>query len=270
VSTELELSATRIEQSLTTRWLGRPCHFLPQTTSTNEGLAALAQDGAPAGTMVLAEFQSAGRGRHGRRWQAPPGTSLLLSLLFRPPWSAAQAAWLMMIASIATTNAVRQISGAEAALKWPNDLLLRDGGTWHKAGGFLLETSLAGEKIDYVIAGIGVNVNVASEQLPETETPATSLLVAAGRRFDRLTLLVTLLQEMETRYDSAAGGQSPHAAWDALLVTRNQPVTVRGSGIDIRGTAMGTDRWGRLLVEDGEGKVHAVAAGDVSLQEKGP
>jgi BirA family transcriptional regulator, biotin operon repressor / biotin---[acetyl-CoA-carboxylase] ligase len=266
VSNENELNAERIEQLLPARWLGRPCHYLPQTTSTNEVLGELAAAGAPAGTMVLADFQTAGRGRHGRRWQAPAGTSLLLSLLFRPPWPAEQAVWLMMMAGIAVVEAVRWETGLPAALKWPNDVMLPLAGGWHKTGGLLLETAFAGEVIDHAITGIGLNVNVSAGQMPQTATPATSLLAASGQPVARLPLLRELLERFEALYEAAAAGQSPQPAWDALLLTRGRPVSVHGAGLDLTGTATGTDRWGRLLVEDETGSVHAVTAGDVTLR----
>lgn len=218
--------------------------------------------------MALTDFQSAGRGRHGRRWEAPAGTSLLFSLLFRPPWPADQASWLMMLAGIAAVHAVRQTSSLEAALKWPNDVMVRITESWRKAGGLLLETTLAGERIDYVIAGIGINANVAEDELPQTETAATSLLAATGRTFDRVALLGVLLQQLEALYEAAAAGQSPHAEWDALLLARNRPVIVSSAEQVLRGTATGTDPWGRLLVQDDQGRVHAVAAGDVTLQAR--
>jgi BirA family transcriptional regulator, biotin operon repressor / biotin---[acetyl-CoA-carboxylase] ligase len=267
MSNEEALGAEQIEQALPTGWLGRPCHYFPETGSTNEVLAQLAAGGAPAGTMLLTDFQTAGRGRHGRRWEAPAGSSLLFSLLFRPQWPAAQAAWLMMIAGIAAVEAIRAESGLDAALKWPNDVMLPVRGGWQKTGGLLLETGFAGEAIDLAVLGIGLNVNVTAGQLPQTPRPATSLLLAGGRPVARLRLLGALLERIEALYEAVEAGQSPQAAWDALLATKGQPVTVSGSGQTIEGIAAGTDTWGRLLVRDETGREHAVAAGDVSLRE---
>lgn len=270
MSNEQTLSAELIEQALATRWLGRPCRYFPETGSTNELLGRLAAAGAAGGTMVLTDFQTAGRGRRGRRWEAPAGSSLLLSLLFRPPWPAAQAPWLMMIAGIAAVAAIRAQCGLDAALKWPNDVMLPAGGGWRKCGGLLLETVLAGAGIDYAVLGIGLNVNTSEAQLPAAAMPATSLLVAGGRPVYRLALLSALLQELEQLYEVASTGQSPHRRWDELLITRGQEVTVTGDGQHLEGVARGADQWGRLLVEDQQGVTHAVAAGDVSLRATGP
>lgn len=265
---DTELNAEHIGAALRTRWLGRPCYSLQETASTNAVLAERAAAGAPAGTLVLAEYQSAGRGRQGRRWLAPPGSSLLFSTLFRPPWPAARAAWLTMIAGLASVQAVREVAGLHAALKWPNDVMVLVEEQWRKAGGILLETALDGETIRHAIVGIGLNVNVARRQLPEAPTPATSLLLAGGQAVARLPLLSTLLLRLEEAYEPAAAGQSPQPAWDELLVTRGRPVTVHGEGIVLAGMATGTDEWGRLLVRDATGAIHAVSAGDVTLREE--
>ncbi|NLF64232.1 MAG: biotin--[acetyl-CoA-carboxylase] ligase [Chloroflexi bacterium] len=263
-----ELSAERIGAALRTRWLGRPCYSLQETDSTNSVLAELAAEGAPAGTLVLAEFQSAGRGRQGRRWDAPPGSSLLFSLLFRPSWPAARAPWLTMIAGLAAVQAIRDQTGLRAALKWPNDVMVQVGGKWRKAGGILLETALDGDTIRHAILGIGLNVNVEQGELPDAPTPATSLLVAGGLPVARLPLLAALLLRLEATYEATVVGRSPQPDWDALLVTRGRPVRVRGHELELEGIATGTDEWGRLLVQDAGGTIHAVAAGDVTLREE--
>jgi BirA family biotin operon repressor/biotin-[acetyl-CoA-carboxylase] ligase len=173
-----------------------------------------------------------------------------------------------MIAGLAAVQAVREETGLQAALKWPNDVMVLVERRWHKVGGILVETAFAGERIDCAILGLGLNVNVEREQLPEAEVPATSLFIAGGQRVARLPLLATLLVRLEEAYESAAAGRSPQPAWDALLVTRGQPIRVRGEGFELAGIATGTDEWGRLLVRDALGAVHAVTAADVTLREE--
>jgi biotin-(acetyl-CoA carboxylase) ligase len=109
-------------------------------------------------------------------------------------------------------------------------------------------------------------VNVERGQLPETPVPATSLLAASGQPVERLPLLGALLLRLEQGYEAAVEGRSPQPAWDDLLVTRGRPVTVHGDGVQLDGVATGTDEWGRLLVRDAEGAVHAVSAADVTLR----
>ena len=181
-----ELAATTVLPTLNTKWIGRVYSFFPQTNSTNDLLkeAVLAGDVThpPAGTVFLTDFQEKGRGRLNRRWEAPPGTSLLFSVLFRPAWPARQLSWLTMLAGLAVTQAIEEQTNLQVSLKWPNDVLLRHDHSWRKVCGILLEGHLSeGNHPGYAILGIGINVNIPADQLPETAVPATSLLVADGQ-----------------------------------------------------------------------------------------
>lgn len=268
------LDEVAVQSTLSTRWLGRSYHYRPTIGSTNDGLKEMVatrhNQELPTGTVLLTNFQSRGRGRLNRRWQVPAGTSLLFSVLFRPNWPAERANWLIMATGLA---AVESVGGAEsgvvAGLKWPNDLMVAVSGEWHKAGGLLLEGNLSTDgRLESAIVGIGINVNVRAEQLPETTVPATSLLVAGGRPVSRLALLVTLLQRLEAHYEAADGGQSPQVAWSQHLITLGQAVQVTNavSGQTLRGMAEGTDDDGHLLLRDERGQLHSVAAGDVTLR----
>lgn len=227
----------------------------------------MADKGAPAGTLLLTDYQAAGKGRFDRRWEAPPTTSLLLSLLFRPGWPARQAPWLTMCAGLAVVDAVESETGLRAGLKWPNDVMLKTDSGWRKIGGLLLETELEDDHLQLAVLGIGLNVNIPLEQLPAPG--ATSLLAAGGQTTPRLPLLAALLEHLERRYEAADQGESPQPAWDRRLITRGQQVQVSGGRETVEGIAEGTDEWGRLLVRDDEGRVHALAAGDVTLREEG-
>lgn len=252
--------------------LGPDAHYFPETGSTNDLLREMADAGAPGGTLVLADFQQTGKGRLNRRWQAPPGTSLLFSLLFRPGWPAVRASWLTMIGGLAAVEAIAaalaapESSSLIPALKWPNDIILPDAAGWAKVGGILLETTVTGDRLEQAILGMGLNVNIPPEDLPETTVPATSLLAAGGRSLARLPLLVTLVQRLEHHYQAACRGESPQPAWNERLLTRDRPVAVSASGRTVTGTAAGTDEWGRLLVETADGEVYKFAAGDVTLR----
>jgi BirA family biotin operon repressor/biotin-[acetyl-CoA-carboxylase] ligase len=263
-----EFSTKGIQRAITTKWLGKSFHYLPATGSTNELLKEMAAAGRPAGTMVLTDFQSQGKGRLDRRWEAPAGTSLLVSLLFRPDWPAEQATWLTMIAGLAAATAVQQLSRLNVRLKWPNDLVVQLQGQWHKLGGLLLEGSFIHGRLNYAILGSGINVNIPPEQLPAADTPATSLFAASGQPVSRLSLLNSYLNQMETLYDPAESGRSPQPAWSELLITLGQPVRVSGLALEqpLEGTAEGVDNWGRLLVRDSDGRLHSLSAGDVSLR----
>jgi BirA family biotin operon repressor/biotin-[acetyl-CoA-carboxylase] ligase len=170
--------------------LGRPYVHVGSTPSTQLLLAA----GAPEGALVTAEEQTAGRGRLGRRWLAPAGTSLLCSLQLRPTVAQERLPELTGVAARACAEAIAALTGLEPELKFPNDVLL-DG---RKVAGILAEA-----REDRVVLGVGVNVNVAEAELPrEVDRAATSLLVETGRKLDRAELLVELLERLERRYDA--------------------------------------------------------------------
>ena len=265
-----DLSPELVNVYLGTRWLGRTLHFFPVVASTNEVLYELALAGAPAGSMVLADFQTAGKGRLGRRWEAPAGTSLLFSLLFRPGWPAAQAAWLTMMAGLATAEAVAGLTGVVVGLKWPNDVMIHTADGWRKVGGLLLAGDVTGERVELALMGIGLNVNMLAAELPaEVATPATSLRLASGQPVARAALLGRLLGRLERLYEAAERGESPRPGWEARLITRHQPVRVTQGGQTLEGVAVGTDEWGQLLVRDGLGVLHTIPAGDVTLRGDG-
>ncbi len=273
MSTEL-LTETAVLPHLTTRWLGRAYYHLHTVDSTNDLLKQMVSAGhahfPPAGTLVLAEFQRQGRGRLGRQWQAPPGTSLLFSLLLRPNWPPRRAGWLTMAASLAAMRAITAVCPVPAAIKWPNDVMVQHEGEWRKAGGLLLEGEFdADGRYAVAIMGIGLNVNIPAHQLPEAATPPTSLLLASGQPVSRLALLLALLAELETLLDAAEAGRSPQAEWQANLMMLGQPVQVSWpeNGRTLTGIAAATDEWGQLLVTDSGGHTHVIAAADVTLRQ---
>lgn len=270
MSLDPPLTDTAILAALNTQWLGRSLQVYDQVTSTNTVLSQLAADGAPTGAMVIAEYQAQGRGRQDRRWLAPRGSSLLFSLLFRPRWPAPQAYWLTMIAGLAAVETIESHSTLQAALKWPNDVMIWDENSadpqWCKAGGILLDTQLDHERLSQAVLGMGLNVNLPRRQLPTGATPATSLLAAGGRSLARIPLLAGFLQQLETRYEEAASGASPQPSWNERLLTRDRPVRVTTAHQALEGHALGADEWGRLLVRAADGELHRFAAADVTLR----
>jgi BirA family transcriptional regulator, biotin operon repressor / biotin---[acetyl-CoA-carboxylase] ligase len=270
-----ELSQTAVLAALQTKWLGRNCYYEPVVGSTNELLQRAVVGGtavsSPDGTLYLTDYQSAGRGRLQRQWQAPPGTCLLLSLLLRPNWPAEQANWLTMLTALAAAEALEAAAGLPIHLKWPNDLMLYHHRAWRKVGGILLEGNLdESGRLGSAVVGLGLNVNIPPGQLPEASTPATSLLAATGQEIDRLRLLADLLLRLEGYYETAVAGQSPQPAWNERVLTLGQAVRVTQRSGDvttvIEGTAEATDQWGSLLVRDASGKLHTISAGDVTLR----
>ena len=270
-----------IQSALTTQIFGRKLAVLPRTGSTNDVAKDLAAHGAPEGTVVVADEQTAGRGRLARRWLAPPCTCLLCSLLFRPDLPPIQAQRLTMLCSLAAADAIEQVAGLQVHLKWPNDLVVKSqigksqirksairnpqSAIWRKLAGILTETGTTGEHLDFAVVGIGVNVNVRPEALPTLAPDATSILAEVGCPVDRGALLVALLAGVERRYQALRAGESPHQEWAARLATLGQPVEVSTPGGMLAGVAESVDEDGALLLRLPDGGLQRLLAGDVTL-----
>jgi BirA family biotin operon repressor/biotin-[acetyl-CoA-carboxylase] ligase len=275
------IDPSSIQATLTTRAFGRELVYLPCTGSTNDVAKDLAAQGAPEGTVVLADEQMTGRGRMGRRWLAPPGTCLLCSILFRPHLPPTQAQRLTMICSLAAADAVEQVAGLRVSVKWPNDLVVKaqspkpkspisnlKSRNWHKLAGVLTETGVIGNRLDFVVVGIGINVNVEPDVLPTLAPDATSVLAEVGRRVDRGALLGALLDGVERRYEALRAGASPHHEWAARLATLGQPVAVTTSAGVLTGVAESVDEDGALLLRTPDGALRRLLAGDVTLDRR--
>ena len=258
-----------LEPMLSTRSFGRNLIALPQTGSTNDEAKELARQGAEEGTVVVADEQLAGRGRLGRSWMAPPGTCLLCSILFRPTLPPTQISWLTMLCSLAAADGVKQVADLSVSLKWPNDLIVLDepaGNTsWRKLAGILTETALVGDQVEFAVVGIGINVNVPAELLPNLSPEATSILAETDRRTSREELLVRTLAGVEAHYNRLREGKSPHSEWCSRLATLGcQVEAVTGQGV-LTGIAEGVTEDGELLLRTTDGMLHQLAAGDVTL-----
>lgn len=241
---------------------------LASTTSTNDVAQEMAARGAPEGTVVTADYQTAGRGRLGRRWLAPPGTSLLCSVLFRPtPDSVppSHATDLIMLCALAAADAVEATAGLPVSLKWPNDLVVVRGESWRKLGGLLAETGVSGDRLEFVIVGVGINVNVPAEVLPNLAPDATSILAETGRMTDREVLLDRFLNGVKGRYERWQAGERPWAEWAARLATLGRPVRVVTGEGERYGIAEGVDEEGTLLLRTADGRLYQIRVGDVFL-----
>jgi BirA family biotin operon repressor/biotin-[acetyl-CoA-carboxylase] ligase len=222
---------------------------LAETDSTNRDALDLARQGAPDGVVVVADHQRAGRGRLGRVWSAPPGASLLVSVLLRPDLRPDDRHLAVVAAAVAMADAVAATTGVVAELKWPNDLLVGD----RKLAGILAEA--AG---DAIVVGIGVNLEWPV--IPaELEGIATACNLEGGRPTTRDDLLDAFLARYADRLGDLAGTRR---AYEDRLATIGRAVRVERPGAALVGTATGIDASGRLLVEV-DGQLHAVAAGDV-------
>jgi BirA family biotin operon repressor/biotin-[acetyl-CoA-carboxylase] ligase len=263
-----ELSVESIEKGLTTAFMGCRAIYYRSIGSTNDVARELAAQGAPEGTLVIADEQTAGKGRLGRRWLAPPGTSLLMSLLFRPHFLASyQAQRLTMICSLAVVEAIEALTGLTAAIKWPNDIVVQG----KKAGGILTELGSSGEHLDYAVVGLGLNVNLdfgAVEAMGELAATATSLSQELGREVSRLALLWRILENVEGRYQRLQVGELPHDEWASRLETLHNHITVDTPQGTIEGLAESVDADGALILRTNCGRRQRVLAGDVTLRKR--
>ena len=260
-----------IQTLLTTRVFGRAFTHLSRTGSTNDVAKEMATRGAPEGTVVVADEQTTGRGRMGRRWLAPPSTCLLCSILFRPELLPTQAQRLTMTCALAAADAVDAVAGLQARLKWPNDLIVKRQMTnaksqaWKKLAGVLTETGITGDCLGYVIVGIGINVNVEPEELPNLDLNATSVLAETGHRIDRAELLAEMLAGVEQRYEALEAGTNPHQEWAERLATLGQRVQATAARETLVGVAESVDEDGALLLRTDDGTLHRLVVGDVTL-----
>lgn len=226
-----------------------------ETDSTNADLATAARSGAAAGTVVVADHQRAGRGRLGRRWTAPPGTSVAISALLRPPASvpAERWLWLPLVAGMAVSEAVAELGAGEVAVKWPNDVLIGD----RKVCGILSERVI---DQNAAVIGMGINTTLSEDQLP---VPTATSLALAGARSDAVEVVVAVLGALGRWYQRWADGEDLAPAFSQRCGTLGRTVRVeRGPSGDVTGVAEGVDAEGRLLVRTSAG-LQAFSAGDV-------
>ena len=238
---------------------------LGETDSPNARVLALARGGAPAWTAVVADSQTAGRGRGGRAWASPPGVALYFSVLLRPSLAPDALPLLTLAAGCAVAEAVRAETGLPAGLKWPNDLLV--GG--RKACGILCEAEAGPDGAPAVAAGIGLNVNTPPEALPPRPVfPATSLAAEAGRTFDREKLLRACLDALRAavaRLEGPDGAAGTVARFNGLDALRGAPLEVSlPDGSVARGTGLGAAPSGALLLDTAEGP-REIVAGSVAV-----
>jgi len=265
------LYAEEVQAGLATRWLGRVYEHLDTIDSTNRVAFDRGRAGAPAGTAIVAEAQTAGRGRLGRAFHSPPHANLYTSIVLRPTCSIADAPTLILAAAIAVADAVAAFVGdAEAvAIKWPNDVLIHG----RKTSGILMESSAEGTRIAFAVLGIGVNLNVDRETFPEEfRAHATSLAAELGRPVERAAFTRDLFERLESALDAHArsGFESLRPRFEARFRMAGAEVAVDSlSGQRLEGRARGIAADGALEIEltrgPRTGEIVRVLAGDVTL-----
>ena len=253
-----------LERLLRTRWAGRRIVYEPRMGSTNDRARELAEQGAPEGTAVIAGAQDAGRGRQGRAWLSPPGTGLFMSVILRPDIDPARIPMITLAAALAVREGIRDVSGLEPLIKWPNDIV--SGGK--KICGILTEARMKGRTAAYVVTGIGINVNVPGFP-PELSEIASSIRLETGKEISLAETAAAVCGRLEEMYETfcRTGDMS------ALKETYNQLMAGRGCQVRIlapegawEGEALGISVLGELLVRRRDGQIAAVTSGEVSVR----
>lgn len=263
------LSADEIASRLTTEWAGKKLYYKDTTGSTNTDAKYYGEAGDPHGTTVVADIQTAGKGRRGRSWQSLSGTALSFTLLLRPDFEPDKASMITLVMALSVAEAVEEVSGAAAEIKWPNDIVMNG----KKICGMLTEMTMTPEmdEIQYVVVGAGINVNNARpEEFQEQVRPtATSLRIETGRQVNRAELLNRVLLRFEENYAvflKTLDLSGLRERYQRHLVNMGAQVRVLDPAGEYTGIAEGIDCRGELIVVRDNGEKAAVYAGEVSVR----
>jgi BirA family biotin operon repressor/biotin-[acetyl-CoA-carboxylase] ligase len=256
------LRESDIRPGLKTRVVGKEILLLAEVVSTNTRAMEMASLGAVEGTTVIAETQTGGKGRLGRKWISPNG-NLYLSVIFRPNVPMHKAPLITLMGAVAVASAIRTICGVQAVIKWPNDILI----SGRKVAGLLTEMSAEQDRIRHIVLGIGVDVNMEMSELPpDVRALTTTLKAEAGQAIDRTALLWQVLRDLDHGYQTFLKQDADVLEeWKKLNMTIGKRVMVSGAGETLEGLAEGIDQEGRLIVRLGDKSVRHVAAGDVTI-----
>ena len=252
-----------VQAGLGCQVIGSRVRCFDETDSTNLQVCRLGDAGEAEGLVVIADRQTAGKGRMGRHWESPARVNLYASILLRPSILPFEAPRLTFLSAVAVCRAIQAVTALQPTVKWPNDVLL-DGA---KVAGLLNEMSAETDRVNYVVLGIGVNLNMSAAQFPaDLRYPATSLAIAIGRPVVRLAFTRALLREIDRLYQVfLASGSAPILAeWSGLCAMTGKPVRVDCGGSCIEGTMTGLAEDGALLIRTVTGKMECVYAGDVT------
>jgi BirA family biotin operon repressor/biotin-[acetyl-CoA-carboxylase] ligase len=261
----LDLSLVR--EILGATRLGNKFHYFEQIGSTNTHARELAESNAAEGEVVIAESQTHGRGRLGRRWESPPWTNLYFSIVLRPKLAPQHAAQITLMAAVGVAEAVASFITQEITIKWPNDILV-DG---RKLAGILTEACCNAGRVEYVILGVGINVNTAIDSMPaDIRRHATSLFDLTGKNVPRENVLHRLIRDLDRCYGvlEASGFHALRPRWEARFNLRGKRVRAELNGQVVTGRACGIDRSGALVLEDENGMLKTIIAGDVIPLER--
>ncbi len=266
VSTDDVFNENTITAELKTKWLGADGNvvFIREIDSTNEEAKRRSMAGAGNGLLIAADFQSAGKGRRGRTWQASPGTTIAMSYLLKPDFVPDLAPMMTLLMAMATAKAIREVAGLEAEIKWPNDVIV--GGK--KLVGILTEMAIESDYIQYVVIGTGINVNV-TDFPDDIKDKATSLLIETGKKVSRAKLVAAAAAAFEEYYEvfcSEGNLASLREEYNSLCVNVGRRVRVLDPKGEYEADAYGINEKGELRVRCDDGSEVLVYAGEVSVR----
>ncbi len=258
------MTEAEIKSLLHTDWVAKEVLYFDTIDSTNTKAQELAEKGYPSGTLVVADKQESGKGRRGRSWVSPSGTGIFMTLMIKPDINPNNASMLTLVAALAVAKAITSVTGEEAMIKWPNDIVVNG----KKVCGILTEMNAQFDYINHIVVGIGINVH--NESFPEEISQmASSLMIeAGGKRFHRAQIIAETMSYFEQYYDTFLQTQDLSALvreYDKLLVNRNKSVRVLDPKEPFDGKAMGITPKGELIVDTWESR-KLVSSGEVSVR----
>lgn len=258
------MTEAEIKSLMHTDWVAKEVLYFDTIDSTNTKAQELAEKGYPSGTLVVADKQESGKGRRGRSWVSPSGTGIFMTLMIKPDINPNNASMLTLVAALAVAKAITSVTGEEAMIKWPNDIVVNS----KKVCGILTEMNAQFDYINHIVVGIGINVH--NESFPEEiNQMASSLMIeAGGKRFHRAQIIAETMSYFEQYYDTFLKTQDLSALvreYDELLVNRNKSVRVLDPKEPFDGKAMGITPKGELIVDTWESR-KLVSSGEVSVR----
>ena len=249
-----------------TRWAGRNILYYDVTDSTNLRIKQAGDEGAPHGTLAVADRQTAGRGRRGRTWESPAGSSIYMSILLRPEIAPNKASMLTLVMALNVVEGIQECIGndRDIQIKWPNDIIING----KKLAGILTEMSSQIDYINHVTVGVGINVNMTEfpEEIADT---ATSLRLECGHTVKRASLIAAVMERLEENYEIFLETEDLSGLlgrYSALLVNRDRDVLIIGQKEKYQAHAIGIDNTGELIVRREDGTLEKIYAGEVSVR----
>lgn len=258
------MSRAEIESLMNTAWAGKKVVYYDETDSTNNQAKAYGEKGAEHGTLFVADMQAAGKGRRGRAWVSPAGSSIYMTILLHPEVLPTKAPQLTLVMAMAVAEGIRSVTGLETMIKWPNDIIIHG----KKICGILTEMSTEIDYINYVVIGVGINVNQETfpEEIRET---ATSLKIEKGSSVRRSELIASVMKSFEQFYEifmETEDLSGLREAYNAILVNRGRRVRILEPGQEYEADALGINRTGELVVRTEDGQKKEIYAGEVSVR----